>query len=214
MTTHYDRLRCDELASISEFCHTLEPHQWDTPSLCEGWRVRDVIGHMSVGYTTPMPKMVAKLAGYRFNVPKASKAESIAFASSRTTAELLAVFDSIVQDKIRKGISRVIKPTEALLDHVVHHEDIRRPLGQQRQVPEERLIAALHVAPTLAGLVGSEARAAGLRLEAIDVDWRHGDGPLVRGAGEAILLALTGRGAVLDELDGDGVAVLKQRLAA
>ncbi|HEV7534978.1 MAG TPA: maleylpyruvate isomerase family mycothiol-dependent enzyme [Acidimicrobiia bacterium] len=213
MTTDYDTLRYDELASISEFCHTLEPHQWDTPSLCEGWRVRDVIGHMSVGYTTPMPEMVAKLARYRFNVPKASKTESIAFASSRTPAELLVVFDSIVHDKVRKGISRVIKPTEGLLDHVVHHEDIRRPLGQRRQVPEERLVAALDVAPTLAGFVGSKARAAGLRLEATDVDWRHGDGPLVRGAGEAILLALTGRGVVLDELDGDGVAVLKQRLA-
>jgi len=214
MTIDYDRLRYDELASISEFCHTLAPDQWDSPSLCEGWRVRDVIGHMSVGYTTPMPEMVSKLARYRFNVPKASKAESIAFASGRTPDELLAVFDSIVRDKIRKGISRVIKPTEGLLDHVVHHEDIRRPLGQRRQVPEERLVAALGVAPTLGGLVGSRTRAAGLRLEATDVDWRHGDGPLVRGAGEAILLALTGRGVVLDELDGDGVAVLKGRLAA
>jgi hypothetical protein len=36
----------------------------------------------------------------------------------------------------------------------------------------------------------------------------------VRGAGEAILLALTGRGVVLDELDGDGVAALKERLSA
>ena len=214
MTTDYDALRYEELASISEFCHTLEPDQWDTPSLCEGWRVRDVIGHMSVGYTTPMPEMVVKLARYRFNVPKASKAESIAFASSRTPAELLAVFDSIVRNKVRKGIARVIKPTEGLLDHVVHHEDIRRPLGQRRQVPEHRLVAALDVAPTLAGFVGSKARAAGLRLEATDVDWHHGDGPLVRGAGEAILLALTGRGVVLDELDGDGVAVLKQRLHA
>jgi len=214
MTTNYDRLRCDELASISEFCHTLEPRQWDTPSLCEGWRVRDVIGHMSVGYTTPMPEMVAKLARYRFNVPKASKAESIAFASTRTPAELLAVFDSIVHDRVRKGISRVIKPTEGLLDHLVHHQDIRRPLGQWREVPEERLVAALNVAPTLGGLVGSKVRAANLRLEATDVDWRHGEGPLVRGAGEAILLAVTGRAVALDELDGDGVAVLKARLAA
>ena len=213
MTTDYDALRYEELASISEFCHTLEADQWDTPSLCEGWRVRDVIGHMSVGYTTPMPAMVAKLARFGFNVPKASKAESIAFASSRTPEELLEVFDSIVRNKIRRGITRVIKPTESLLDHIVHHEDIRRPLGQRRQVPEERLVAALNVAPTLAGFVGSKARSAGLRLEATDVDWRHGDGPEVRGAGEALLLALTGRGVVLDELDGEGVTVLKQRLA-
>ena len=213
MAVDYDRFRYDELAAISEFCHTLEPYQWDTPSLCDGWRVRDVIGHMSVGYTTPMPAMVAKLARYGFNVPKASKAESIAFASSRTPEELLDVFDSIPRDRVRKGIARVIKPTEGLLDHVVHHQDIRRPLGLPRQVPEERLVAALDVAPILSGFVGSKVRAAGLRLEATDVDWRHGDGALVRGTGEAILLALTGRGVALDELDGEGVQTLKERLA-
>jgi uncharacterized protein (TIGR03083 family) len=168
---------------------------------------------MSVGYTTPMPTMVAKIARFGFNVPKASKAESIAFASSRTPEELLDVFDSVFRQRVRKGIARVIKPTEGLLDHVVHHQDIRRPLGLLRRIPEERLVAALDVAPTLSGFVGSKARATGLRLEATDVDWRHGDGPLVRGPGEAILLALTGRGVVLDELDGEGVQTLKERLA-
>jgi uncharacterized protein (TIGR03083 family) len=213
-TTDYDKLRYDELASISEFCHGLDAAQWDTPSLCEGWRVRDVIGHMSVGYTTGLPTMMAKMARYGFNVPKASKAESIAFASERTPEQLLAVFDSIFQKKVRKGITHFIKPTEGLLDHVVHHEDIRRPLGLMRQVPEDRLVAALNVAPGLSGFVGSKGRCAGLRLVATDVDWSHGDGPEVRGAGEAILLALTGRPVVLDELDGEGVGTLKERLSA
>jgi hypothetical protein len=36
----------------------------------------------------------------------------------------------------------------------------------------------------------------------------------VRGPGEAILLALTGRPAVLAELSGEGVATLRQRMAA
>jgi mycothiol maleylpyruvate isomerase-like protein len=51
-TPDYDRLRYEELASISEFCHGLDAARWDTSSRCEGWRVRDVIGHMSLGYTT------------------------------------------------------------------------------------------------------------------------------------------------------------------
>jgi uncharacterized protein (TIGR03083 family) len=210
----YDTLRYDELASISAFCHTLDAEQWDHPSLCAGWRVRDVIGHMSAGYTTGMPSMLVKLGRHGFNVPKTSKAESIAFASSRRPEELLAVFDSIFKQHVRKGITHFIKPTESPLDHVVHHEDIRRPLGQPRVVPEDRLLAALEVAPTLSSFVGSKARSADLRLVATDVDWKHGDGPEVRGAGEALLLALTGRAVTLDELDGEGVAILQQRTAA
>ena len=214
MAIDYDTMRYEELASISEFCHTLTPEQWDTPSLCAGWRVRDVIGHMSVGYTTGLPTMLAKLSRFGFNVPKASKVESVALASRLTPEQLLEVFDSISRDKLRKGITRFIKPTEGLLDHVVHHQDIRRPLGQPRQMPEARLVAALEVAPALSGFVGSKARSAGLRLVATDVGWRHGDGPEVQGTGEALLLAMTGRAVVLNELTGDGVEVLRQRAAA
>lgn len=54
-------------------------------------------------------------------------------------------------------------------------------------------------------------RIAGLRFEATDLDWSAGDGPRVRGTGEALLLALSRRRVVLPELTGDGVAVLSER---
>jgi uncharacterized protein (TIGR03083 family) len=214
MAFDYDKFRYDELAAISEFCHTLDEQQWNTPSLCAGWRVRDVVGHMTVGYTTGLPTMIGKLAKYRFNVPNASKAESIGLASSQTPDQLLVLFDSIFQKKLRKGITHFIKPAEGLLDHVVHHQDIRRPLGQPRVIPEERLIAALEAAPKISSFVGAKGRAADLRLVATDVDWSHGTGPEVRGSGEALLLTLTGRSVALGELDGDGVAIVKERVAA
>ena len=66
----YDTLRLAELASISEYLHDLTEEQWDEPSLCEGWRVRDVVSHMCVGYTTTMPVMVGKIAKRRFNIPR------------------------------------------------------------------------------------------------------------------------------------------------
>jgi len=212
--TDYDRLRYDELESISELAHGLSDDQWDHDTLCAGWRVRDVMSHMVLGYTTPMPSMIALLARYRFNVPKGSAEASVAYGSSHSPAQILAAFDSIHRDRVRKGISRVIKTHEGFVDHLVHQQDIRRPLGLPRVVPEERLLAALAVAPKLAGFVGAKKRAAGLRLAATDVAWSHGDGPEVRGPGEAILLALTGRPAVLEELSGDGVATLRERVAA
>jgi uncharacterized protein (TIGR03083 family) len=210
----YDRLRYEELASISELAHGLSDDQWDHDSLCRGWRVRDVVSHMVLGYTTPMLSMLGMMAKYGFNVPRGSAAESAAYGSAHTAPQILAVFDTIANDHVHKGISRVVRPQESLLDHIVHHQDIRRPLGLPRQVPEERLLAALGAAPGIGGFVGAKKRAAGLRFVATDVDWSHGDGPEVRGSGEAILLALTGRPVVLDELSGDGVATLHGRIAA
>ncbi len=212
--TDYNRLRWDELASISEFVDTLTDEQWNAATLCDGWRVRDIISHMTLGYTTPMPSLIGQLSKYRFNVPKASAELSVKYGSEHTLTQLKSTFESIHRDHVRKGISKLIPTKEGLLDHVVHHQDIRRPLGVQRQIPEERLVAVLGVAPGISGFVGSKKRAAGLRLVATDVDWSHGDGPEVRGPGEAILLALTGRPIVLDELIGEGVATLRERLAA
>ena len=210
----YDALRLQELAAISELLHELRPEEWDVPSLCAGWRVRDVIGHMSLGYTTPMGTMLAKVGRYGFNVPKASREESIAYASAHSPDELLSVFDSIHRDNIRRGISKVIKPAEGLVDHTIHHQDIRRPLNRPRTVPPDRLLAALDVVPGLGGFVGAKKRVAGLRLVATDVDWSSGAGPEVRGTGEAILLAASGRPVTLPELDGDGVGTLRSRIAA
>jgi uncharacterized protein (TIGR03083 family) len=210
----FDKLRLEEMASISDLAHGLSDDQWNHASLCGGWRVRDVISHMCLGYTTPMPSMVAKIGRYGFNVDKASLRGSIDYGTTHSPAEILAVFDSIHRQNIRKGITRFIKPQEGLVDHLVHHQDIRRPLSMPRSMPEDRLRAALDVAPGLGGFVKAKQRTAGLRLIADDLGWSHGDGPEVMGSGEAILLVCTGRREVLDELKGEGLETLRRRMAA
>jgi uncharacterized protein (TIGR03083 family) len=210
----YDTMRLQELGAMSELLHALRPDEWDAQSVCDGWRVRDVIAHICLGYTTPMPVMVAKVGRYGFNVPRASKLESIAYASTKAPDELLAVFDTVHRDRVRKGISKVIKPAEGLVDHTIHHQDIRRPLGRPRTVPEGRLVAALGVIPRLGGFVGAKKRVEGLRLVASDVPWAAGSGLEVVGPGEAILLAASGRAVALPELEGAGVATLRSRMAA
>jgi uncharacterized protein (TIGR03083 family) len=147
-------------------------------------------------------------------VPKASAEESVEYGSSHSPAEIMAAFDPIPGEHIRKGISKVIPAKEGLVDHVVHQQDIRRPLGMPRQVPEDRLVAVFDAAPGIGGFFGAKKRGADLKLVATDVDWTHGDGPEVRGAGEAILLGLSGRPIVLDELEGDGVETLRGRVGS
>ena len=94
-----------EMVAISECLEQLTPQQWDAPSLCDGWRVRDVVSHMCVGYTTRMPVMLAKVARRGFNVPRASLVESIAFGSSHSGKEIAAIFKEIHTKNIRRGIS-------------------------------------------------------------------------------------------------------------
>ncbi len=158
--------------------------------------------------------MLVKVGRRGFNVPRASAIESVAFGSSHSPKEIATIFRDIHTNNIRRGISKVIKPSEGFVDHVIHHQDIRRPLAMPRTIPPDRLVAALELVPGLAGFVGAKKRVDGLRLVAPDVDWAHGDGPEVRGAGEAILLAASGRGIALAELEGDGVSTLCARLAA
>jgi hypothetical protein len=113
------------------------------------------------------------------------------------------------------GFAKTLKPRDMFVDHVVHGVDMLLPLGYDRPNDPERLRAALEAAPDVAGGVRAKKRSQGLRLVATDLDWTNGGaGAEVRGPGEAILLALTGRWVRGDELVGDGVAVLHQRQSA
>ena len=54
----------------------------------------------------------------------------------------------------------------------------------------------------------------GLRWEATDTDWAHGEGSTVTGGAEALAMVMSGRPAYLDRITGDGVATVRDRLAA
>jgi hypothetical protein len=98
----------------------------------------------------------------------------------------------------------------ALLETVVHQQDIRRPLGAAREIPAGVLCTVLATAART-----YPARTGGLCLQAFDLPWiRYDDGPPVTGPGEALLMAMCGRPAALAELTGAGVAILASRIRA
>jgi hypothetical protein len=91
----------------------------------------------------------------------------------------------------------------------VHGEDIRRPLGIHREYPVTTLtrLAGYYRGSDL--VVLAKGRIRGLRLMATDGPFATGSGPLVSGATLALITAMTGRGVYCDELNGDGVASLR-----
>jgi hypothetical protein len=60
-------------------------------------------------------------------------------------------------------------------------------------------------------LIGAKNRIDGVTLRATDGSWTHGTGPEASGQLLSLVLAMTGRTAALDDLSGEGVAVLRSR---
>ncbi len=202
MTVDHRRLHDDENADFSALLHELSPEEWEQPSLCEGWRVRDVVGHILYGNELKLRTLPWKLAKFGFSSDRSGKHYSIERAAGRTPAQLVADFD---QRDAWAGTCKVFPPKLTLLDRLVHHQDIRRALHRPRTIPAERLLATLDEAPTLGSVFGAKKRTKGLRFEAKDVDWSWGDGPVIEGPGEALLMAMLGRSDAFADLSGAGL---------
>lgn len=196
-----------ERTDLADYLATLTREQWEEPSLCAGWRVRDVIAH-AISYddlTWPGLLKRAARAGFALGVINDLGVDE---ARARSTGELL--------DRLRAHV-RPTGPVAvwggmiALVDGLIHHQDIRRPLGHPRDIPPERLRAVLDLA-LKAPPIGAAKRAAGLRVRATDLDWSRGDGPEVEGPAEALLMTLAGRSAAFTELAGEGTKTLAARL--
>ena len=199
-----------ERRRIADLVESLTPEQLETPSLCAGWTVRQVAGHLLAAISkspTPLLPLMVR-SGFRIHVANARLAELMA---QRTPAELAQGLRDNAENAFRPPI--VGYPGQ-LTDLQVHGQDMRRPLGLPSGLLLERVRTSLDF------LVGGRAvgftprrRVAGLRFEATDLDWAAGAGPTVAGPAEAVMLALTGRAVVLAELAGPGVAILRNRLA-
>ena len=81
-----------------------------------------------------------------------------------------------------------------------------RPLAGRRDPLPVRLRQAGGHAPVL-----TKKRITSLRLVATDGPFNTGSGPLVSGTALALTMAMTGRRAYCDEVQGDGAATLRER---
>lgn len=202
------RLATDERLDLADFLDTLAPEQWEAPSLCQGWSVRDVVAHLISYEELGMTDLLARrLKGVgRGGSNEVGRAEYAGRSSTELTAFLRA-------HARPQGLTSWFGGAIALTDGLIHHQDIRRPLDAPRRVPAERLLVALGFALRSPKLP-SRKDTRGLRLVATDLDWSHGSGPEVSGTGEALLMVIAGRPAALSELEGDGASVLARRAEA
>lgn len=203
MTAVERRALADDLAALS-------PEQWAAQSLCAEWTVRDVAGHLTAAFLVSVPTLMLRIAKNLGNFNKAMS-QVAKELGARPTDEIVATIRENAEHRFTPPGNG---PEAPLTDWIVHGQDIRRPLGLHRDFPVDALSVALQ--STHAGLKGfvPKGRVAGLRYRATDLDWSGGpgDGAALEGQAEAVLLAICGRPVALDDLTGDGVAVLRARL--
>ena len=197
----------EERADLLALLRQLTPAQWNAPSLCTSWRVRDVATHI-VSYDEL--SKAATVATFLRGGLRTGRVNDVALARYQDL-DTDGIIDLVARNQRPRGLPSGFKGGIALTDGTIHHQDIRRALDLPRSIPEHRLVAVLTFslgAPTLP----SKGNAKGLKLLATDVDWAAGAGPEVTGPGEALLMAAAGRPSALDELTGDGLSTLRERV--
>jgi len=180
--------------------------KWDTPSLCDGWTVRDVVAHMTAATKLNGPKFFGRLIGSGFSFEKVQR-KGIADERGASPAETLARFKAEID-----STGRPPGPVETIFgETLVHAEDVRRPLGIKHDYPTGALVEVANFFKGSNLIIGTKKRIAGVTLEATDADWRSGEGPAVQGPMLDLVMAMTGRKPALDGLTGEGVAILQSR---
>lgn len=173
----------------AELLAGLTEQQWDAPSLCEGWRVREVIAHTTLPFRSSGRRVILEIlkSGGRFN--HASDRMARKDAAALSADDLVAT--------LRANADHPWTPpgggaTGALSHDVIHGLDITVALGLDRQVPHERLRLVLDgMNPRSVKYFGADLE--GKRLEATDLDWSFGEGRPVRGLAQDLLLLVCGR---------------------
>jgi uncharacterized protein (TIGR03083 family) len=186
----------------------LSEADWEQPSLCAGWRVRDVAAHVTL---IPIPPSSGSLV-VDFAKARGNYARFNTVASRRRAARTPT---EIVQDLRTsagsRSVPRLVNPANVMWDILVHAQDIAIPLGVDFPTPPEAGAAA---AARIWDLrwpfsFGARRRLGAFTLTATDANWTVGTGPEIAGPISAVLLLLTGRTAAATPLlTGDGVRSL------
>jgi uncharacterized protein (TIGR03083 family) len=175
--------------SVAELLAQLSEDEWRRPSLCTGWTVRDVAGHLAWQQLTSLPGLLIDAVRGRGDTDRIIHDASCRWAR-RPTGQLI--------EEIRTLAGRRRHPPrltylEVLIDILVHGMDIAVPLGRRLDIPPDAAAVAGNRIWYQDKYFGAQVRWSGYRLAATDTSWSVGDGSLVEGPMDALLLLMTGR---------------------
>ena len=180
-----------EYTALADLLETAGPDVWDAPSLCEGWRTREVVAHMTMPARYPGPAFMAELEAAGGDFTRLSNT-----VAARDGALPVAALVADLRSEVLHGWQPPGGGLDGALTHCVIHElDIVEAVPLERRVPEARIMRVL-------GLVAdADADATnvfgvdldGVELQADDLVWSAGSGARVTGPAQALALVACGR---------------------
>jgi len=202
------RVIASERRSLADLLEHLTPEQWETPSLCAGWRVRDVAAHIAMVPTAPgLLEMARGAVRSHGNFHRLNHDLAVRHAR-RPTADIVA---ELRDDADSRRLPSVTSVTNLGFDILVHGQDIAIPLGVTRPMPTDAAIAGAARVWAMGWPFWARRRLRGFRLTATNANWAAGAGAEIEGPIDALLLLLTGRPVALARLAGEGVLALRER---
>jgi uncharacterized protein (TIGR03083 family) len=176
-----------ERAWLADFLESVPDVDWQRPSLCSGWTVRDVGAHLTFAQT-PVRNLLwpALRAGFRYDV----LVRDTAIRSPLTHDEIVARLRSFQGSRRRVAF---ITDLEPLIDILVHNQDIARPLGVDHSIPPDAAAAAADRVLNTPAPIRRWKPPRGVRIVATDTAWAFGNGREVHATMGTHLLTLTGR---------------------
>ena len=200
----------DERRRLATLLDGLDAAQLRTPSLCAGWDVKTVAAHVVSTVMDGTPAFLG-LALRRGSMARAID-ELARRGAQLPPADIAAKLYRCADRQISPPL---FGPLDPLADVLVHGGDIRIPLGLPF-APEPQLAALAMdflTGPWPFGFVPL-GRMRGISLRANDIFRVWGRGAEIRGPVAALMMAVSGRTALLRLLDGPGLAPLRQRLCS
>ena len=187
--TDITRLIAGERRELAAVLAGLPAQSWDSPTLCAGWRVREVVAHITMPFRYRPPRFAAEMIRSRGNFNR--MADRCARRDGTAPPGQLAA-------ALRDNENHAWKPPGggyqgALTHDVIHGLDITVALGLRRRVPPERLAIVLDgiTATRSARFFGTDL--GGIQLRADDLDWSLGAGEPLSGSAQDLALVVCGR---------------------
>ena len=178
-----------EFLALADLLETQPDAAWDVPSLCTGWRVREVVAHITMPVRYSNDEFMAELEACHFDLTRLSN--QVASRDGELTRSVLVEY--LRNTELHHWFPPGGNYAAALTHVVIHGLDITEPLGTGRVVTDESIGSVLDELTHRGAAVHFDFDLDGLHLQATDLDWSFGTGSSVRATAGDLALLITGR---------------------